>query len=127
MSVEIDFGEKIDRAGLPGVLDPNSIEVIDVATGQVVPHARTEDFAYGDNGRVEWVIEDPAHTDYEIRFRTAETRPALEPQAYVPRIGVGDLLRYNAGEPRPIAMPHSMRLIDITGDGRCDLVGCCRW
>ena len=124
MSVEIDFGEQIERTGLPGVLDPNSIEVIDSATGQTVPHARTEDFAYGDSGRVEWVIEDATHKDYEIRFRTATTRPALEPQDYVPRIGVGDLVRYNAGEPRPIAMPNSMRLIDITGDGRCDLVGC---
>ncbi len=38
-------------------------------------------------------------------------------------VGVGDLLRYNSGEPRPIILG-SMGLADLTGDGRQDLVGC---
>lgn len=124
MSPVIDFAALIEQAGLPGVFDPNSIQVVDVRTGEVVEHARSEDFAYSDRGRLEWVIKDPSHTDYEIRFRTAETRPPLQPQAYVPMIGTGDLLRYNAGVPRPLTMANSMKLVDLTGNGKADLVGC---
>ena len=39
-------------------------------------------------------------------------------------IGVGDLLRYNAGQPRPLALIYPARLVDLTGDGTLDLVGC---
>lgn len=124
MSVEIDFGRMVREAEATGRFDPNSIEVVDLTSGKPVAFAKTEDFAYGDRGRIEWVIEDPDHTDYEIRFRTLPKRPPLQPQEYTPMIGVGDLLRYNAGVPRPIALAHSMRLVDITGDGRADLVGC---
>ena len=120
----IDFAKIIADAKLPGVLDPNSIEIINKVTGEAVPFGRSEDFAYGDKGRLEWVIRDPGHKAFEIRFKTAAKRPALIPQAYVPAVGVGDLLRYNAGEPRPIAMPFSGRLIDLTGDGKPDFVGC---
>lgn len=124
MSVRIDFGAMMAEAGIPGVLDPNAIELIDLATGDEVPVARTEDFAYGDAGRIEWSIEEPTHRRYEVRFRTAERRPALKPQAYVPMVGVGDLLRYNAGVPRPITLARALRLVDMTGDGKADLVGC---
>jgi len=124
MDPRIDFGKAIADAKLPGVFDPNSITVVNKATGQPVSFARTEDFAYGDHGRLEWVITDPAHKTYEIRFRTAQKRPPLEPQAHTPLVGVGDLVRYNAGVGRPIVMPYLSRLMDLTGDGRRDLVGC---
>jgi len=124
MSPVIDFAKLIKQAQLPGVFDPNSIEVVDVSNGEVIPHARTEDFAYSDKGRIEWVIKDPQHTKYEIRFRTAKKRPPLIPQEYVRMIGTGDLLRYNAGKPRPITLCYSMKLVDLTGSGKKDLVGC---
>ncbi len=124
MDPSIDFGALIRKAGSTGVLDPNSIEVVDVKTGTAVPHATTEDFAYGDAGRIEWVIQDPTHTTYDIRFRVVKQRPALAPARYTPLIGVGDLLRYNAGAPRTIALSYPSRLIDLTGDGKRDLVGC---
>ena len=89
-----------------------------------VDHATTDDFAYGDKGRVEWVVRDPTHTQYDIHFRVVPKRPPLEPQSYVPPIGVGDLLRYNAGVPRPIACPFAAGLVDLRGTGRADLVGC---
>ncbi len=62
MSPVIDFASQIEQAGLPGVLDPNSIQVVDVTANEILSHARTEDFAYSDRGRIEWVIVDPAHT-----------------------------------------------------------------
>ena len=124
MSVEINFGRMAREIEASGAFDPNSIEVVDVVSGEAMAFVRTEDFAYGDRGRIEWVVEDPTHTAYEILFRTLPKRPPLQPQEYTPMIGVGDLLRYNAGVPRPIAISHSMRLIDITGDGRADLAGC---
>jgi hypothetical protein len=124
MSVDIDFGRMARQIEASGVFDPNSIEVVDVVAGEAIAFARTEDFAYGDRGKIEWVVEDPTHTAYEIRFRTVPYRPPLQPQEYTPMIGVGDLLRYNAGVPRPFAISHSMRLIDMTGDGRADLAGC---
>ncbi|MBN1342170.1 MAG: VCBS repeat-containing protein [Phycisphaerae bacterium] len=124
MDPTIDFGAMIRKAGLPGVLNPNSIVVVDLATGKRVDHATTEDFVYGDKGRVEWVIEDPAHKTYEIRFQTIEKRPPLAPVDFTPMIGVGDLLRYNAGQPRPVVASYLSGLVDLTGDGKRDLVGC---
>jgi hypothetical protein len=124
MDPTIDFGALIKKAGLTGVLNPNSIAVIDLATGKPVAHAVTEDFACGDKGRVEWVIEDPTHRAYEIRFETVGQRPPLEPADVTPLIGVGDLVRYNAGAPRPVVACYLSGLVDLTGDGKRDLVGC---
>ena len=124
MDPAIDFGELIRQAGVDGALDPHSIAVVDLRANRPVPHAITEDFAYGDRGRVEWVIEDPARKEYEIRFEVVPRRPPLAPRAYTPRIGVGDLLRYNAGAPRPVALIYPSRLVDLNGDGKRDLVGC---
>ena len=120
----IDFAKIIQQRKIPGVLDPNSIDVVNLATGKVVPHARTSDFAYGDKGRIEWVIRDPQHKRYLVRFRTVQQRPPLLPQSHVPMIGNGDLLRYNATQPRPIALIYHSGLVDLTGDGKPDLVGC---
>ena len=119
----LDLGQFIRDHGGRGVLDPNSIEVIDAANGRKVPFARAEDFAYGDAGRLAWVITDPARDKYEVRFTTAASRPALEPQTIAPLVGTGDLLRYNAGRPRPIELNFSSRLADLSGDGKPDLVG----
>ena len=119
----IDFGTMLRKAGARGTLDPNSIEVIDVITSERVPHA-IEGSADGDKGRVEWVIADPSHVEYEIRFRAAKQRRAVRPKVYTPLIGIGDLLRYNAGRPRPITLFYAAGLADLTGDGRSDLVGC---
>ncbi|HTI49906.1 MAG TPA: VCBS repeat-containing protein, partial [Planctomycetaceae bacterium] len=120
----LDFGALIKEAGLTGVLDPNSIAVVDVATGSAIPAGVTEDFSYGDRGRLEWVIVDPKHATYDVKFTVVVQRPNREPQESVPLVGVGDLLRYNVGSPRPIALPYLSRLVDLTGDGKPDLVGC---
>lgn len=119
----IDFPDFIRQSGAMGVLDPNSIEVRNTATDKPVPHTLTEDFAYGDKGRVEFVVADPSHTEFEIRFTTVAERPPLRPQRFTPQIGVGDLLRYNASRPRPITVPYSPGLHDLNGDGRLDLTG----
>ena len=120
----IDFGRAIREAGAAGVLDPNSISVVDRTTGETVPHALGEAFGHGDRGRVRWVVHDPGRRDFEIRFRTAPTRRPPEPIAQTPLIGVGDLLRYNAGVPRPFTPVYPCRMVDLTGDGKPDLVGC---
>jgi hypothetical protein len=119
----VDFPDLIRQAERPGVLDPNSVEVFNTQTDERVAHALTEDFAYGDQGRVQFVVSDPSQREFEIRFRTVAARLPLEPQRFTPQIGVGDLLRHNAGEPRAITLFHSMGLHDVTGDGRPDLVG----
>lgn len=119
----IDFAELIRLAGVPGVLDPNSIEVRNVATAQIIPSALTEDFAYSNKGRIEFVVADANHTVFEIRFRTSAEWPPLQPQEFTPQIGIGDLLRYNARQLRPIAVPYSPGLHDLNGDGRLDLTG----
>lgn len=119
----IDFRELIRQSGVPGVLDPNSIEVRNTATGEPVPHALSEDFAYSDKGRVEFVIAEPRHTEFEIRFTTVGKRPVLRPRRFTPQIGVGDLLRYNARRTMPIAVSYSPGLHDLNGDGHLDLTG----
>ncbi len=119
----IDFPEFIRAAGASGVLDPNSIEVFNTATSETIPHALSEDFAYGDAGRVEFVVPDSSHRDFEIRFQAVAKRPQLIPREFTPQIGVGDLLRYNAAKPRPVSVPYSPGLHDLNGDGRLDLTG----
>lgn len=123
VDARLDLGKVIRESGGGGVLDPNSIEVLDATTGAPIPFARTDDFAYGDVGRLEWVVTDASHRDYEVRFRNAPGRPVLQPQSFTPRIGTGDLLRYNAPQPRPIELNCPARLVDLTGDGKPDLVG----
>ncbi len=119
----LDFPDLIRQAKAPGVLDPNSIEVRNTATGQTVAHNISEDFAYSDQGRIEFVVVDPRHTVYEIRFATVAERPPLRPRKITRQIGVGDLLRYNAGQPRPITVASSPGLHDLNGDGQLDLTG----
>ena len=63
----IDFPCLIQEAQTAGVLDPNSIVVINVATDEPIHRAITEDFAYSDRGRLEFVVADPRHTEFEIR------------------------------------------------------------
>ncbi len=81
------------------------------------------DFDHGPRGRVEWVSEDRDISEYELRFRLGPVRPPLRPRKYTPLIGTGDLLRYNGGELRPLALPVLGALVDLTGDGKRDLVG----
>jgi len=123
MDPAIDFPEFIRTAAADGVLDPNSIEVRNTATNATIPRAVTEDFAYGDKGRVEFIVGNPDHREFEIRFRTNARRSHLQPQVFTPQIGVGDLLRYNASQPRPICLPYSAGLHDLNGDNRLDLTG----
>jgi hypothetical protein len=122
----IDFAGEINKAGLKGVLDPSSIKVIDCSTGSVIPHSLSRHFHHGEKGRVCWLIEDPTHIEFEIRFRIAAQRLpwlGLPASKHVPLIGVGDLLRYNAGVPRPIGgLTTLSRFADLTGDGRPDLI-----
>ena len=118
----IDFGQAIRDAKIEARLDPNSIIVVNARSGRPAP--LSEEFAHGDVGRVQWVTENPADTQFEVRFCVAEKRPPMKPAAHVPLIGTGDLLRYNAGRPMPISVSYPSRLADLTGDGRADLVGC---
>lgn len=121
---QIDFESLIAESGHPGVLDPDSIKVINAANGREVPVAVTEDLSYSDRGRVEWVIEEPDHLKYEIRFRVTPARVERIPAKFTPPIGTGDLLRWNAGVPRAVNLLYLSRLADVTGDGLADLVGC---
>ncbi|MFV2065697.1 MAG: FG-GAP repeat domain-containing protein [Pirellulales bacterium] len=123
MDPVIDFAEWVAISGQRGFVDPNSVRVIDESTGEAVACAVTEDFAYADQGRVEFVIADPGHRRYQLLFRITDRRRPLLPQEHTPAIGVGDLLRYNAGCARPITLLHSMGLYDLDGDGELDLAG----
>ena len=119
----VDFDKALSAINATGVLDPNSIEVREMSTGRVVAHSLGDGFGIGDRGRVQWVATRPDQKTYEIRFRTTSRRPVLRPQRFTPLVGVGDLVSYNAGVPRPVTMRFPGRLVDLTGDGRLDLVG----
>ncbi|HJP33706.1 MAG TPA: VCBS repeat-containing protein [Candidatus Latescibacteria bacterium] len=127
ISAGIDFGPLLLAAGegSGARLDPTSVEVVDLTDGATIPHHLAEDFAHGDRGCVEFVIRNPTHVHYELRFaavRPGGARPHVAPTARVPMVGLGDLLRYNAAELRPITM-FCFRLVDLDGDGRSDLAG----
>ena len=119
----VDFGKAISDINAAGVLDPNSIEVREAKTGRLVAHSLAREFTTGSKGRVRWVASRPGQPSYEIRFRTAATCTVLRPPRFTPLIGVGDLLSYNAGVPRPVTMRFPARLVDLSGDGQLDLVG----
>lgn len=119
----INVQELTQQAGARGVADLQSIAVQNMATGQVVPHALSHDFNTGQAGRVEFVISDPAHTQFRITFQTVCERSAPRVDRFISPIGIGDLLRYNAGVPRPVTVPYAPGWIDLTGDGRLDLTG----
>ena len=119
----IDFDQALRDVGAAGVLDPNSVEVRDSITLQRVPSALDDRFGYGNKGRVQWVARDSAQRAFEIRFCAVSARRGWQPRRYVPAIGTGDLLRYNAGEPRPIVLHYGLGLHDLDGDGRLDLAG----
>ncbi|MDA0832160.1 MAG: VCBS repeat-containing protein [Planctomycetota bacterium] len=119
----IDFGKIIRDSKLDGVLDPNSIEVWNAETKREIPHALTEEFSYDDSGHVEFVIDDPDHRAFEIRFRLADKRPSQKTQTFTPQIGVGDLLRFNSREPRPLTLSYALGLYDLNNDGTLDLTG----
>ena len=119
----IDFALEARRQGLEGVLDPDSIRVVNRVTGQEVAHSLGPGFRHGDSGRVRWLITDPRQARYTVSFRTSRTRRVASTRERVPLIGVGDLLRYNATEPRRIGgLVGLSRMVDLTGDGRLDLV-----
>ena len=62
ISARLDLGAVIRKAGREGPLDPGSIEVVDLADGAAVPCHLAEEFAHGDEGRVEFAVRDPTRT-----------------------------------------------------------------
>ncbi|MAT13897.1 MAG: hypothetical protein CMJ46_01350 [Planctomyces sp.] len=120
----IDFSKWISTDDSSPLLDPASIEVIDVTTGMEIPHSLSAEFHYGNSGRVRWVAKGPEATEYEIRFRTTEKRAATLQRESIPRVGIGDLLHYNATTPRPVTTFYAATLVDLNNDGKSDLAGC---
>ena len=55
----IDFAVEARRQGLEGVLDPDSIRVVNRVTGQEGAHSLGPGFRHGDSGRVRWLITGP--------------------------------------------------------------------
>ena len=78
MDPEIDFEAIIADADTDGVLDPNSIEVLNSRTGEVVPHTLGEGLKYGNRGRVEWVVGDPQHTGFAQNYHHLALDPNLQ-------------------------------------------------
>lgn len=120
----VDFGVLCGEAKVEGVLAPNTICVIDATDSREVPCALSEDFTYGGQGRVQWLVENPEHRTYSIQFSTGAERPATSRRGPTPRLGNGDLLRFGGDAPRPIALANLAGLADLTGDGAPDLLGC---
>ena len=124
MDPVIDFGGLLDAAGVSEQVDRGSVQVLDIADRAELPCAVAWDATRRYTARVMWVVTNPGHRAFAIRFHTAPSPSAAPVPAYVPPIGVGDLLRYNADTPRCVALPYLGGLIDLNGDGRRDLAGC---
>ncbi|MDA0335331.1 MAG: hypothetical protein O2782_09220, partial [bacterium] len=77
---EIDFAALLQTlAAGDRRLDPASVTVQDLTDGAAITVHLGEAFAHGDVGPVEFVIGDPTHTRYEIRFATLPAGAARPP------------------------------------------------
>jgi len=84
MDPEIDFGALIRQKNWSGVLNPNSIEVINLSTGKPEDISLSLGLTDSEKGRVRWVIRNPQHREYEIRFQTSPQREYLLPTPFRP-------------------------------------------
>jgi len=122
---ELDFGYMLEKLGVDGTLDRLSIEVEgkDPGTREYVPvdYRVGEHFRYGVRGKVFWNIENPAMTEFRVKFDISDDSPA-RPRGYIPAIGVGDEIMYNTPEPTPLVARTANLLADYDGDGITDVL-----
>ncbi len=122
----IDFARLIQNADRQGVVDPNSMKVIDTATQQRVPHAVTEDFAYSNKGRIEFVIADPKSNNGVYPYE--KERP------FFWRTGAA-IADFNGDSLMDIATHDGLTRVATLfvqdrgsdGDGKPDLIACVEW
>jgi len=115
LSVEVDFSDGVD---------PSSIVVVDAVNGVRIPHQLSEHFHYGTKGDIRWVVKISDHRDYWVYFNEGGDQAPSVLQGTADLVGVGELLRYNAKEPRPLNLIYLSGLADLNGDGLRDLMGC---
>lgn len=119
--VRVDFA-----ALIPGVaVDPETIQVW--CEDRVVPHQISDEFRYTSRGTVWFVVEDARHLRYRITVEESRDRREDATPRYLPAIGVGDPLYYNAGQGMPFAMGHGPQISDIEGNGRLHLTAGTHW
>jgi len=123
LPVTLSLDEITAAQTLPGVVDVASITVVD-EDGTTIPHALSESFNWSASGDISWAVAPDTTDAFEIRFITTEKRRPFLGQDHTPRIGTGDLLRYNTNAPRPVVASYLSGLYDINRDGHRDLVGC---
>ena len=123
--LRMDF-DSIMRAN--HITDPfhsSTVEVKGVDPGSGQPVATefrlSPDFKYSDQGKIFWVIKDPAVTEYRIYFRTGKNK-TVRALPYVPAIGVGDEIMFNTDEPHPVITMSANLITDYNGDGIPDVL-----
>jgi hypothetical protein len=123
VTIPLSFTQLLTNAKIAGAVDTESIEVVDI-NGAPLPHALSESFQWSTDGKVSWVLPPGDGQGVEIRFSVLPKPKPFLGQRHTPRIGDGDLLRYNAGELRPVVLSYLSGLHDANRDGTRDLVGC---
>ena len=123
LPVTLSLDEITATQDLTGAVDVASITVVD-KNGTAIPHALSESFNWSESGDISWVVAPNSTDTFEIRFTSTEKRRPFLGQEHTPRIGNGDLLRYNTNALRPVVVSYLSGLYDINRDGTRDVVGC---
>jgi len=120
--IYVDFGQLFSDRQIAGQLDRNSIQLT-TRTGEFVHFNLSDDFLYAQAGRINFLIEDTAVTEYRLLYDSDE-RGSFPAPAYIGLVGNGDCLRTNQGRPLPLfnGMFAEGHLVDIDGDGQNELI-----
>lgn len=122
-TVSFNFAADIKSRGLSGAVDKNTVRITD-ADGGFVHCNLSDDFLYGDSGRIHFLVEDSSRAEYRLVYSLKTPGAPAPLPSYIGLVGNGDCLRYNQGTPQPFfnGMCTCPRLADIDGDGVSELV-----
>ena len=120
VAVELNF----DRL-LPGIpLRPETISLFHER--EAVPYRLSDEFPCGNSGMLYFVVKHPSSLTYVLTVESGKARDAPVPD-YIPVIGIGDPLHYNAGRPMPLPLTFGPQINDLAGDGTLHLTMGTHW
>ncbi len=122
---EVDFDSLLTANDIDGPFNRGSVTVKaeEAISGQLtdMEFRLSDDFKYGNKGKIFWVIKNPAVTQYRIYFQTGGDGQN-DSRNYIPAVGLGDEIMFNTPEPHPVITMSANLITDYNGDGIPDVL-----